>query len=71
MSKYIALVRSLAVRDVQICVSENTELLEGEWKDFDGAEVFLGIFEGTEKDALEAAAANWDIAESNIRLIEV
>lgn len=71
MSKYVALVNCIAVRDVQICASENIELLEGEWQDFDGAEVFLGIYEGTSEEALDAAAANWDISKSNIRLIEV
>lgn len=71
MRKYIALVRSIAVRDVQICVSENTELLEGDWQDLESAEVFLGVFEGTKQEALKAAADNWDIPESNIRLIEV
>lgn len=43
MQKYVALVKSIAVRDVQVCLSENTDLLEGDWQDFESAEVFLGI----------------------------
>lgn len=43
MQKYVALVKSIAVRDVQVCLSENTDLLEGNWQDFESAEVFLGI----------------------------
>lgn len=71
MGKYIALVRCIAVRDVQICVSENTELLEGNWQDFDSAEVFVGVYEGTREEALRAAADDWDLPEDNIRLIEI
>ena len=71
MGKYIALVRTYAVRDVQICTSEDADLLDGEWVDLEMAEVFIGVFEGTEKEARAAAAASWAIAESNIRLVEV
>lgn len=35
------------------------------------AEVFLGIYEGTQKEALKAAADNWEVPESNIRLVEI
>ena len=71
MQKYVALVKSIAVRDGQVCLSENTELLEGNWQDFESAEVFLGIYEGTQKEALKAAADNWEVPESNIRLVEI
>lgn len=71
MQKYVALVKNIAVRDVQVCLSENTDLLEGDWQDFESAEVFLGIYEGNQKEALKAAAAKWEVPESNIRLVEI
>lgn len=52
-------------------MSENTDLLEGDWQDFESAEVFLGIYEGNQKEALKAAADNWEVPESNIRLVEI
>ena len=45
--KFIAVIESGAVRDVQFCTSVVTDPLNDElWEDLPEAEVFLGVYEG-------------------------
>ena len=71
MAKYVAVIESFAVRDVQYCMTEHLEE-ENDWMDDSGAEVYVGIFTGDDEEEIRQEAA--DIAETvpgNIRLIDV
>lgn len=67
---YIALIRDGAVRDVQVCTNEQWDHCDDDsWQDYDGAEIYLGMFDGS--DALEKAAEGTGIAPGNIRLVNI
>jgi len=68
---YIALIRSGAVRDAQVCSSEDTDLLAGDWLDYKEAEVYVGVFPGTAQEALRKAAEYAGVVPENIKLIPV
>lgn len=70
MEKYIAILKSSAVRDVQYCTDDKLDQLE-DWPDLPDAEVFLGVYGGSEDKAIMAAAASIGTAPSNIRLISL
>ena len=55
--KFIAVIESGAVRDVQFCTSVVTDPLNDElWEDLPEAEVFLGVYEGKREEVLAKAA---------------
>lgn len=70
--KFIAVIESGAVWDVQFCTSVVTDPLNDElWEDLPEAEVFLGVYEGKREEVLAKAAAYAQTSSYNIRLIEV
>lgn len=70
--KFIAVIESAAVRDVQFCTSVVTDPLNDEvWQDLPEAEIFLGFYEGKKEEVLAKAAAYALTSPYNIRLIEV
>lgn len=70
--KFIAVIESTAVRDVQFCTSVVTDPLNDElWENLPEAEVFLGVYEGKKEEVLAKAAAYAQTSLYNIRLIEV
>ena len=70
--KFIAVIESGAVRDVQFCTSVVTDPLNDElWEDLPEAEVFLGVYEGKREEVLAKAAAYAQPSSYNIRLIDV
>ena len=71
---YVAAYRQAAVRDAQICVddpfSDDVANNDDMWQDCDSAEVYIGIFTGTnEADVIAKVAAQEGCSESAIRLI--
>ena len=71
---YVAAYRQAAVRDAQICVgdpfSDDAADNDDVWQDCDSAEVYIGIFTGTnEADVIAKVAAQEGCSESAIRLI--
>lgn len=69
---FIAVVKSSAVRDVQICTKSDADLTcdwDNDWYDMKDAEIYLGVFYG--KDAAKQAAKFANTTEDNIRLIPV
>lgn len=72
MKKFIALIASRAVRDVQFCNNIITDPMHDEyWEDLPNAEIYLGIYEGERMDVLAQAAADAETDPYNIRLIEI
>lgn len=70
--KFIAVIKSGAVRDVQFCTNVVTDPLRDEfWEDLPEAEVFLGVYEGKREEVLAKAAVYAQTSSYNIRLIEV
>lgn len=68
---FVALVRSGAVRDVQICRDAECDAVDSQWYDDESSEVFLGIYPGPYEKALKDAAEYALTVEENIRLIPV
>ena len=68
---YVAVVKSSAVRDVQVDAgycSEHGD--EDKWQDMNDVEIYAGVFSGADKtEALSRAAAFMLTDERNIRLI--
>lgn len=71
--KYVAVIRSTAVRDAQFCTSPECDLRQEEtWRDDRTAEIFLGVFNApSEQEARQKAAEFGCTAPENIRLIPV
>lgn len=70
--RYVAVLVSEAVRDVQICSSaEHDHGNDATWSDYYGAELFLGIFKGIEREVRQEAADKVGTAPENIHLIEM
>lgn len=67
--QYIALVKSGAVRDVQICTDAACDPVADTWYDFSEAELYIGLYEGptAAKDAAKYALT----VPENIRLISI
>lgn len=68
-ARYAAVIRSGAVRDAQFCRAADTDPLSDDWEDLDGAEIWLGFFEGP--GALEEAARYGKTVPENVRLIPI
>lgn len=71
---YVAVYRQAAVRDAQICVddpySDDVADEDDSWQDYDSAEVYIGIFNGSsEVEVIAKVAAQESCNESAIRLI--
>lgn len=72
MKKFVAVIESCAVRDVQFCNNVYTDPMHDEyWEDLPEAEIYLGIYEGERMDVLAQAAADAETDPYNIRLIEI
>lgn len=70
--KYVALIGSFAVRDTQFCTTADNGPSSDDWDDYEGAEIYLGIFTGTgEEQVREDAASHAMTVPDNIRLIDV
>lgn len=70
--KYVGLLVSNAIRDVQACKAEDPDIRDDDsWYDVEDPELFLGIYSGTEAECRAAAAHFAMTHESNIRLVEV
>lgn len=70
--RYVATIRSGAVRDAQFCTNELCEPDDdAAWLDIEDAEVYLGIFSGTEAEALDAAAEYAGTHPHNIQLYAI
>ncbi len=70
--RYVALVASGAVRDVQVASRYDAELIDDDaWHDCRDAEVFLDIYEGTEAQCRAKAAEYARTDPRNIRLIRL
>lgn len=68
-TRYAAVIKPHAVRDVQFCRTADTDPLSHDWEDLDDALVWLGFFEGP--DALKKAADYGRTVPENIMLIPV
>ena len=72
MGVFIAVIQSSAIRDVQICTNaEHDHSNEDSWADFQGAELYIGVYQDTYQNALERAAADAGTVKENIRLIQL
>ena len=72
MKKFVAVIESCAVRDVQFCNNVYTDPMHDEyWEDLPEAEIYLGIYEGERMDVLAQEAADAETDPYNIRLIEI
>lgn len=72
MKKFVAVIESCAVRDVQFCNNVYTDPMHDEyWEDLPEAEIYLGSYEGERMDVLAQAAADAETDPYNIRLIEI
>lgn len=70
--RYIAVIKSCAIHDVQVCTDTNHDPTnEDAWEDVNDAEVYLGIFDGPEADALQNAAVFGRTDPYNIQLIAI
>ena len=70
-TSFIALVKSGAVRDVQICRDAECDAVDSQWYDDENAEAYLGIYPGPYRKALKEAAEYALTAKENIRLVPV
>jgi hypothetical protein len=72
MKKFVAVIESRAVRDVQFCNNIIADPMCDEgWEDYPNAEIYLGVYEGERMDVLAQAAADAETDPYNIRLIEI
>lgn len=70
-NRYIAIVKSSAVRDAQVCKDAELDPTESEWFDIKDPELYLGIFQGTREEARKKAAGYGCTDPLNIRLIKI
>lgn len=68
--RFIAVVRSSAVRDVQIAITSDADLLSDDWYDPESPEVYIGLFTGNEDQVRLDAAAYAKTDPANVRLID-
>lgn len=69
---FIAIIQSTAIRDVQVCTNaEHDHTDEDSWADYQGAEIYIGVYQDTYKNALERAANDAGTVKENIRLIQL
>lgn len=69
---FIAVIQSSAIRDVQVCLNaEHDHTDEDSWADYQGAEIYIGVYQDTYKNVLERAANDAGTAKENIRLIQL
>lgn len=69
---YIALVKSSAVRAETCSVDPAGETAASHWTKKEGAELYIGVFQGCEDAEIRAkAAAKADVLPSSIRLVEL
>ena len=69
---FIAVIQSSAIRDVQVCTNaEHGHTDEDSWADYQGAEIYIGVYQDTYKNALERAANDAGTVKENIRLIQL
>lgn len=68
---YVAVIRASAVRDAQYAIKANAELLDDDsWQNMPDAELYLGMYTGTDEDELRLTAAQYAGTDvGNIRLI--
>lgn len=66
---YAAVIKSGAVRDVQVCRDAECDPVSENWEDVPDAEMWLGLFR--DPGALEEAAAFGRTVPENVRLIPV
>lgn len=72
MKAYVALIKSSAVRDVQVCKGKDPDPLSDDWEDCREAEVFIGVYrECSEEEAIKEAARYACTVPENIRLISI
>lgn len=70
--QWVAVARSGAVRDVQVCTSKKCDLRDDDsWKDWGQAEVYLGVFRGAKAEAMKAAQEFAGIDPGNITLYQI
>ena len=65
---YIALVKSSAVRAETCSVDPAGETAASHWTKKEGAELYIGVFQGCEDAEIRAKA---DVLPSSIRLVEL
>lgn len=69
---FIAVIQSSAIRDVQVCLNADCDHTdEDSWADFQGAEIYIGVYQDTYQNALERAANDAGTVKENIRLIQL
>lgn len=68
---YVAIIRSGAVRDAQVCEDDELDPVTSEWHDVKEPELYLGIFKGSREEARKKAAEYGCTHLLNIRLIKL
>lgn len=71
MGTYIVLIQSAAVHDVQVCTDTDCDPTKSNWVDFDNAEIYLGIKQGTSDFIKKWGAEQAGVPIENIRLVEL
>lgn len=70
-NQYVAVIRSGAVRDAQVCEDDELDPITSKWHDIKEPELYLGIFQGTREEARKKAAEYGCTHLLNIRLIKL